>query len=238
MLKSDLHLHTKEDTHCSGFVKHSAKELIDYAAELGFEIIAITNHDKVTYNKYLAEYAERKGMLLIPGAEIRINGKEVLVYNATQKDIEKIKTFADLRKLKNKQNMIIAPHPYFFLPQCLKKKVEEEIDLFDAIEYSHFYVNLINKNKKAAATAKRYKKPMIGTSDAHFLWQMNHTYSLIDSKKSIPAVINAVEQNNIKLITKPLPYAVFIRIILMTFYSGISKLLRMISLRFSKWHKK
>ena len=68
------------------------------------------------------------------------------------------------------------------------------IDVFDAIEYSCFYVKLINKNKKAVKIAKKYKKALIGTSDAHYLWQMNNTYSLINSKKDILSVINAVKK--------------------------------------------
>jgi len=224
MLKIDLHLHTKEDPLDRWQIKYSAKELISHAAKLNFDVISITNHNRVTYSDELREYAEKKGILLISGAEIRIKGKEVLVYNVTQKDIEKIKTFDDLRKIKNKNNMVIAPHPYFFLPQCLKKKVEEEVDVFDAIEYSHFYVNLINKNKKAVKMAKKYRKPLVGASDAHFLYQMNHTYSLVNSKKDRLSIINAVKKNRVKVVTRPLFYSKFIRIAIFSLYSKFRKI--------------
>jgi len=224
MLKIDLHLHTKEDPFDGEFIKYSAKELISHAAKLNFDAIAITNHNKVTYSDELKECAEKKGILLIPGAEIKIKGKQVLVYNVTQRDIEKIKTFDDLRKIKNKDNMVIAPHPYFVYPQCLKKKLEEEIDVFDAIEYSHFYVNLINKNKKAVKMGKRYRKPLVGTSDAHFLHQMNNTYSLIDSKKDRLSIINAVKKNKVKIVTRPLLYNKFMMIAIFSLFSKFRKL--------------
>lgn len=121
MLKVDLHIHTNEDIHDS-YIKYNAKQLIDHASKLKFDVISITNHDTFIFSKELAEYAKEKGILLIPGIEIRIEGKEVLLYNFTEDQIKQIKTFEDLRKLKNKSKLIVAPHPYFIKKQCLKKK--------------------------------------------------------------------------------------------------------------------
>ena len=73
-----------------------------------------------------------------------IQGKEVLIYNITQKESKKLKTFDDLRKLKQKKNiLIIAPHPYFIIRSCLGKQLDKNIDLFDAIEYSHYYLKYL-----------------------------------------------------------------------------------------------
>ena len=65
MLKADLHIHTKEDPHDN--IGYSAKQLIDHAAKLNFDVISITNHDTSSYTEELAEYAKLKGILLIPG---------------------------------------------------------------------------------------------------------------------------------------------------------------------------
>lgn len=216
MLKADLHIHTKEDPHES--IKYDAKDLIDYVAKQEFDIISITNHDVVTYNKKLADYAKSKGILLIHGIERRIKGKEVLLYNFTKKEIKKIKTFEDLRRLKSKNKLIIAPHPFFFKKQCLKKELIKNIDLFDAIEYSFFYIKLINFNKKSLKIARRHNKAVIGTSDAHHFWQIGYTFSLIDSKKNIKDVFSAIRNRKIILKTKPLPLNKF-------FDAGIGSLL-------------
>lgn len=68
MLKTDLHLHTKEDPFDKDHITYSAKALIAHAAELNFDVISITNHNRVTYSKKLKDYAGSKGILLIPGA--------------------------------------------------------------------------------------------------------------------------------------------------------------------------
>ncbi|GAI08342.1 unnamed protein product, partial [marine sediment metagenome] len=69
-LKADLHLHTSEDPEDK--VRYSARQLIDYASQKGFDVLAITNHNFYTYNDYLRDYAASKGILLIPGIELSV----------------------------------------------------------------------------------------------------------------------------------------------------------------------
>ena len=117
---------------------------------------------------------------MIPGAEIRIEGKEVVILNV--ENIEEIKKFSDLKKLKNA--LVIAPHPFYPKRYCLKNKLIKNISSFDVVEYCHYYRNYIDFfNKKAVKIAGAYNKPLVGTSDAHALFTLNHTYSLVDSKK-------------------------------------------------------
>lgn len=209
MLKSDLHLHAGEDKHHR--LKYNSKELIDYAAEKGFEVLALTFHRDVYYDEELKEYAKDKGILLIPSVEKLIEGKEVLIYNITQTESKKLKTFDDIRDLKKRKNiLVIAPHPYFKIWNCLGKKLVENIDLFDAIEYSHFHLPYFNLNKKAVEVAKKFSKPLIGTSDAHNLFQIGMTYSLVDSEKSIESFFKAIREGRTQLKTKPVSLKYFI----------------------------
>ena len=97
-------------------------ELIDKAASFGYEVIAITNHDTVTFSKALADYALNKGVLLIPGIERKIKGKHVLIYDITQEEADSIKDFSDLRKIKK---LKIAAHPYFFISSLGKSFVKK-----------------------------------------------------------------------------------------------------------------
>jgi len=64
-LKVDLHLHTAEDP-CDR-VSHTARELISKAVEDGFDVLAITNHQCLTYNKRLSAYARKEEFFLSRG---------------------------------------------------------------------------------------------------------------------------------------------------------------------------
>jgi len=200
-LKADLHLHTKEDPQDS--VKYSGKELIDQAYQKDFDVLAITNHDQVTYDNYLAHYAREKGILLIPGVQATIGKKHVLLLNMDC-SLHRIKTFDDLKLLKDGIGLIIAPHPFFPTFTSLNSKLEEHLDIFDAIEYSHCYLQKINFNKKAEDLAEEFSLPLIGTSDAHFLWQIGTTYSLIEAEKDLDSVIAAIIEGKVEIVTDPL----------------------------------
>lgn len=219
MLKADLHLHTSEDPLDSWQINYSAKELIDLASLKGFDVLAITNHNQVYHNKKITDYANKKKILLIPGAEIEIDKKHVLVYNLRNEEIKKIKTFEDLKKIKQKKKiLVLAPHPYYKLFPCLGKLLEENITIFDGIEYCHFYLSWFNQpNKKAKKIAKKNNLPMIGTSDAHNLWELGTTYSLIDSKKDILSVIRAVKEGNVILKTNPIRVSSLVKLIISLF---------------------
>ena len=220
MLKADLHLHTydKRDG-----VFYTPEELIDRMSELGFDVIAITNHWRVTYDANLRNYAKKKGILLIPGAELRVNGKDVLAYNIRQEDIKRIKCVRDLNKIKDRKHLVIAPHPYFVLGQCLGKSLEKHIELFDAIEYSHFYIRLLNFNKKAEEIAIKFKKPIVGNSDAHHLWQVGHTYTFIDADKNVQSVIDSVKKGKLKIVTEPLSIFQFFLVLMVVAKSKFYK---------------
>lgn len=211
MLKSDFHMHAGIDENHK--LDHSPKQLIDQAHQLGFGVLSITNHNTLTYSKDLANYAKKRGILLIPGAEMSIEGKEVLVLNITKQLKGRIRTFYDLERYKDENLLVIAPHPFYPDAKSLLSKLEENIRLFDAIEFCHFYLSWITFNKKAQEIARKYRKPMVGTSDSHMLEQLGLTYSMVDADQNINSVLEAIRKNRIKIMTKPLPTLKAIEII-------------------------
>lgn len=205
-LKIQFHLHTKKDP--IDDVKHTEMELIDEAARLGYDVLAITCHDVLIFEESLKKYAEKKRILLIPGIEKTILGRHVLIINA---DIhaQYIKNFADLKKYRqdHPEILVIAPHPCYPGPICLHKHLEKHIDLFDAIEYSWYHSAKLNQyNKKAIAIAEKHHKPLIGTADNHILKYVNMTYSLVDAEKNVPSIFKAIKANNLQIVSLNLPW--------------------------------
>jgi predicted metal-dependent phosphoesterase TrpH len=177
--------------------------LIRRAQEKGFEVLAITNHESVTYSDELQDYAQERGILLLPGMEATIEGRHVLIINPKESP-GAIRTFADVKRCRDDGSLIIAPHPYFPASRSLQSLLDQYIEAFDAIEFSHFYNRKINFNPQASEKAKQYGLPLVGTSDAHMLWQLGTTYSLIRAEKDAEAVISAVKRGSISVVTRPL----------------------------------
>jgi len=169
-IKIDLHIHTLDDP--KDAVDYSAHQLLERARSLGFRVLAITLHDAVFERKEVYADAAAMGILLIPAAEVRLQGADVIVLNVTADEIADLKDFDDLRLLRTRRGnsiFTIAAHPFYVFGGSIGSRLLAEIDCFDAIEFCHFHVGLFNPNRRAKRVAARFRKPLIATSDAHRL---------------------------------------------------------------------
>jgi hypothetical protein len=208
-LKVDLHIHTREDQEDQ--ISYSACQLIDEAALRGFDALAITNHDTLTYSPELKSYAAARGIVLIPGVEAGIGGRHILLINMPFKD-GSYNSFEDILRQKTENNLVVAPHPYYPGPTSLNGHLEAMPHLFDAIEYCHFYTRQINFNRQAVRFARTHQLPVVGTSDAHILSQFGLAYSLVEAKKTPDAIIQAIKAGRVKPVSRPIPLAQLMRI--------------------------
>ncbi len=214
LLKADLHIHTSEDPEDT--IRYSATDLIDRAREYGYSVLAITNHNSCLYNRYLRDYARERGIVLIPGMEATIQGRHVLLLNFDFSRINPAR-LEELYGLKDQDNLIIAPHPYFPSTVALRALFRKNIRLFDAVELSHHYCPRLDFNKKALRLARQHGLPVVGTSDAHQRCQFNTTYSLIEAYPDTETIIDAIKKGKVKVVTKPLPLSLLIRINMVMF---------------------
>ena len=195
-------MHSSEDPRHN--LNYSAKELIAEASKKGYQVVSITNHNTVTYDQGLAEFAHSKGVLLIPGVEATVMGKHVLIYGVDGMDEKWDKlTFFDLKRLKAKGAFIVAPHPFYPNYNCLGNLLERFYALFDAVEYSHLYTKKLNFNLKAQSFAKSKGMPLLGLSDSHSLKQLDYTYTLINSEKDMSSIFEAIRQNRTTIVSRP-----------------------------------
>ena len=202
-LKAELHTHTLEDpVDGRRIIFHSPRQLIDTAAERGFEVLSITNHNQLLFNDQLEEYARSRGILLIPGVEATLKGKHVLLYNFPDYS----PMWGDFEVVKQKKGchqLVIAPHPFFPTLTSLRRQLYRHRELFDAIEYNHFYLNWLNFNKRGEDVARDLNLPVIGNSDVHRLFQLGCTYTLIRAEKDLNSVMKAIRDGEVELVTRP-----------------------------------
>jgi predicted metal-dependent phosphoesterase TrpH len=209
-LKVDFHTHTSDDPQDT--IDFSAEELIDRAAACRFDALTITNHDAVTFSRRLEDYAAGRGILLIPGVELTLSNKHVVIVNPESGKVAAFKSLADLASIRNDETLVIAPHPYYPGSRCLGSKLQFHLDSFDAVEFSFFYSHFINPNKRAVETALASGKPLVGSSDCHNIWQVGYTYSLVEADKNIPSIIAAVKNGRVEVATTPLSMGAMFRV--------------------------
>jgi predicted metal-dependent phosphoesterase TrpH len=199
-LRADLHIHTREGEPC---ISYNAREIIARAAREGYRVLSISNHDTRTFNDELAAFARDLGIVLIPGVEVTVEGRHVLVYNADV-EVDKLSTFAGLRRYRTPEWLVVAPHPFFPASYCLREKLWQEIELFDAIEFSHFYTPRVDFNRAAVKLAHALGLPLMGTSDSHLDVQFGTTFSLIEAAPTVESVLAAIKAGHVSVVSRPL----------------------------------
>src|SRR6266496_657193 len=201
-IKIDLHIHTLDDP--KDAVDYSAHQLLERARLLGFRALAITLHDAVFDRQEVFADAAAMGILLIPAAEVRLCGADVVALSVTAREIAELKNFDDLRELRARRGssvFIIAPHPFYVFGSSIGARLLEEIDCFDAIELCHFHKGLFNPNRRAAKVATRFNKPLVATSDAHRLHAFGRHYTSIPKppELTVESVFTALRTGPVRL---------------------------------------
>ncbi len=205
MLKVELHTHTNADP--IDRIPHSTHELIDRAAELGYDALAITLHEHQLDLTPFATYARDPGITLIPGIERSIQGRHVLLLNFDSRS-ERVNTFEDLARLRRTQpGLVVAPHPYYPSPTCLLRYLDRYPELFDAVEYNAMFTSSMNFNVYARRWASRYAKPLVGNCDVHLLRQLGTTYSLVEAERHPDAICLAIAAGRVRVESRALSWA-------------------------------
>jgi predicted metal-dependent phosphoesterase TrpH len=201
-MKLDLHIHTLDDPH--DHLDYSAHQLLERARDLGFGALAITLHDKVFDRAEVFTDAAAMGILLIPAAEMRLEGADVVLLNAQPNDIVHLRTFADLRTLRARRGdslFCFAPHPFFVLGASIGERLFAEIDCFDGIEICHFHKGWFDLNRRAREVAAEFGKPLLATSDAHRLDAFGSHYTSIrrPPELTVAAVLGELRSGQLRL---------------------------------------
>jgi predicted metal-dependent phosphoesterase TrpH len=211
MLKVELHSHTADDP--SDWIPHSAHALIDRAAALGYDALAITLHDHQFDVAPLDAYAAQRGIVLIPGVERTIEGRHVLLLNFPADAAAAIHSFEDLADLKRRsRGLVVAPHPFFPMPSCLHGKMDRYAHVIDAVEYNAMYTGTLNFNRAAERWAQRHGKPMVGNGDVHRLEQLGTTYSLVDANRDAASICDAIAAGRVRVATRPISWWMAFRV--------------------------
>jgi predicted metal-dependent phosphoesterase TrpH len=204
MLKVELHTHTADDP--LDRVPYTAFELIDRAATLEYNALAITLHERQLDVRALRPYAAERGIVLISGIERSIQGRHVLLLNFNS-DAQDVQTFEDLARLRGRMpGLVVAPHPYFPSPHSLFGYLERYPDLFDAVEYNAMYTASLNFNRRGERWGEVNKKPLVGNCDVHRLQQLGSTYSLVESEPDPAAICAAIRAGRVQIRSRPLTW--------------------------------
>ncbi len=205
-LKAELHAHCSLDPVDYRICRHSPEQLISRAAELGYEVLALTCHNRDIWTEGLADYARNAGIMLIPGMEVTAERtRHVLVFNF-HTGHENLNSLDKIRNRSREDTLVIAPHAFFPGFACLRELLESNLDIFGAFEHSGFQIQGLNFNRRIVSFAKETGKPLVGCADVHHLWQLDRTFTWIYAEPEVESIIAAIKQGLVRVETAPLSW--------------------------------
>ena len=111
----------------------------------------------------------------------------------------------ELAEIRRPEHLIVPAHPFYPCFGLGHEKLEQWSDLFDAVEWSHFWnKHLCAPNLSAAKFCKRRGIPLVGTGDVHLPRQMNRTYSLVEAERDPDSIVRAIRAGRVEVVTEPL----------------------------------
>lgn len=166
----DLHIHSKY----SYDSLLSPDKILRVAKKKGLTGIAVTDHNTIK-GGFVAEKINRdRDFTIIIGSEINTEIGDIIGLCISE-EIQARNSIEVIEEIKDQGGLVILPHP--FRGHKLNQFI---IEHSDAIEVFNGRSNEL-QNSQALEFAKKYNKPMIAGSDAHFASEIGNTYMRLNA---------------------------------------------------------
>lgn len=201
----------------------SPESLIKIAKKKGLEGIALTDHNSTKGWQRAKKEADKLGLLLIPGEEIKIkeNGKtigEILAYFIDKEINPKNKTTKEvIEEIHSQGGLAIIAHPYHWKKPF--KKIEECKNLADGIEVFNARSQSKKGNKKSLELAKNNNLPITAGSDSHTIIEIGNAYIEADVQ-TIEELKEAIKNKKVTIHGKQTSPAIQV-------FAGLAKLIHL-----------
>jgi len=169
------------------------KSILNTAKIRGLNGIAITDHNTIRGAIEVKKINKDRNFLVIVGAEIETEVGDIIGIFLT-KEIKSRISFEVIKEIHQQDGIVILPHPY--KGHQLSEKLLKSVDIIEC------YNSRISKeiNNKAFKLAKRYKKPIIAGSDAHFCCEIGFCKTTYNSRNIREEILEGPKKIEIKYI--------------------------------------
>lgn len=187
----DLHIHSE----ASYDAKPPVELILEHAAAIGLDAIAITDHDTIEASLEAVEQAPDHGILAIPGVEVSTANGHLLAIGVEEQPKPKQTLTATVEHVREQGGLAVVPHPFQRTRHGARRAT---IGSCDAIEVYNPWLFTGYRNRKARQFAAKHGYPAVANSDAHRLGMIGRAYTEIpledDAAVTREAILEAIRE--------------------------------------------
>jgi glycosyltransferase involved in cell wall biosynthesis len=164
---ADLHMHTAWSHDCAVEVP----DLVEHAESEGLGAIAVTDHNRLGGALEAVELARGRGVVVIPGEEVKTDGQGEVIGLFLEEEIPKGLSFAEtIAAIRRQGGLVYLPHPFDRL-HAIPDPATLHAHLADVDVFEVYNARLLFEayNDEALRFARKYGLTMGAGSDAHVL---------------------------------------------------------------------
>ena len=209
MLSVELHTHSA--------LSHDGRDPVDLllqqAAAVGLDALAVTDHDEIDASVEAAELAAEYGLVGIVGMEVTSAAGHVLAFGIDELVPSGLPFDETLDRIREAGGIAVVPHPFQKTRHGVAAHVSrDQLASADAIEVYNSRLFTGRANRQAEKFAIRQNLPMTAGSDAHISEMVGQAVTEVGAdERSADAILSAVADGRTSVVGKRTPWRVSLR---------------------------
>jgi predicted metal-dependent phosphoesterase TrpH len=206
------------ELHCHSALSYDGRDpvelLLEQAAAVGLDAIAVTDHDEIDASLEAAAKAGEYGLLGIPGTEVTSAAGHVLALGVDERVPEGMGFEETLTYVHELGGLAVVPHPFQESRSGVLANVDRDtLATADAIEVYNSRLLTGRANRQAERFANEYSLPMTAGSDAHISEMVGQAVTKVETggAETVDAILDAIRRGNTTVEGKRTPWRISFR---------------------------
>jgi len=205
------------ELHSHSALSHDGRDpvdlLVEQAAAVGLDALAVTDHDEIDASIEAAEQAADHGLIGIVGMEVSSAAGHILAFGIEELIPPGLGYDETLERIHDQGGIAVIPHPFQKSRHGVAPHVtEDQLASADAIEVYNSRLFTGRSNRQAERFAIERGLPMTAGSDAHISELIGQAITEVGADDRTPeAILDAIRHGRTSVIGQRTPWRVSLR---------------------------
>ena len=202
------------ELHCHSELSHDGRDpvdmLLEQAAAVGMDALAVTDHDQLEASLEAADLADEYGLVGITGMEVTSAAGHVLALGIEEPVPTGLSFDDTLDHIDDQGGLSVIPHPFQKSRHGVQPHItDEQLARADAIEVYNSRLLTGRANRQAEAFALDHGVPMTAGSDAHIAEMVGQAVTEVGAEeRSQDAVLDAIRDGRTSVVGSRTPWRI------------------------------